>query len=145
MSTLIKNIITGREQTLNPIQTLKKIQANKTGIAAIDMLIAGAVGLMVLALTVVVVLIILGQITGNTNGALTNYQQVANCGLNSTGGTGGTIAYTACNAAYNATVTTSQAVATVPTWFTIIITVVVAVGLITLVLVIRSISGGAHE
>ena len=103
------------------LETLKSMQKNKTGIYAIDLLIAGAVGLMVLALTVVVVLIILGQMQSNTTLAPAN------------------------GTAYNAIGQTSAAVSAIPTWFTIIITVVVAVGLITLVLVIRSISGGAHE
>lgn len=98
------------------------MQRNKKGIYAIDLLVAGAVGLMVLALIVVVVLIILGQMQSNTTLAPVN------------------------GTAYNALGTTSTAVATIPTWFTVIITVVVAVGLITLVLVIRQISsGGKHE
>lgn len=36
------------------------------------------------------------------------------CGLNATGGTGGTILYTNCSIAYNATIKSDQAVAKVP-------------------------------
>jgi hypothetical protein len=103
------------------LSKIKDMQANRKGIYAIDLLLAGAVGLMVLALVVVVVLIILGQMSSNTTLAPVN------------------------SSAANSINLTSTAVATIPTWFTIIITVVVAVGLITLVLVIRNITGGARE
>lgn len=106
-------------KTLNKIGSkMSNMSKNKKGIYAIDLLIAGAVGLMVLALIVVVVLIILGQMQSNTTLAPVN------------------------GSAYNAITLTSDAVATIPTWFTVLITVITAVGLIALVLVLRRLSQG---
>lgn len=52
---------------------------------------------------------------------------VASCGLNSTGGSGGTILYTNCGADYNATQDGILGVAKIPAKLPIIVTVVVAV------------------
>lgn len=97
---------------------IENMKMNRKGIYAVDLLTEAAIGIMVLALIVVVVLIILGQMQGNTTLAPVN------------------------GTAYNALGSTSTAIATIPTWFTIFITVVVAVGLIALVLVFRQLRAG---
>ena len=54
----------------------------------------------------------------------------ANCGLNSTGGTGGTIGYSACGIEYNATGSAIEGVAKIPEKMPLIATVIVAALLI---------------
>lgn len=102
------------------MEKISSLKMNKKGIYAVDLLTEAAIGIMVLALFVVVVLIILGQMQSNPTLAPTN------------------------GTAYNALGSTSTAIATIPTWFTIFITVVVAVGLIALVLVFRQLRAGRN-
>ena len=51
---------------------------------------------------------------------------VASCGLNSSGGTAGTILYTNCGAAYNATGSIITQLGQAPTWIGLLIVVVFA-------------------
>lgn len=74
------------------------------------------------AIVLAVGLIILQQLL--TNIVSTNSK--ASCGLNSTGGSGGTILYTRCGEAYNATGAVVTQLGTVPQWIGIIITVALA-------------------
>ena len=106
-----------RQKILGKMNEMR--QARK-GIYALDLLVEGTIGLMVLALVVVVTIIIVGQMQTNTTLAPVN------------------------GTAYNALAQTNTAIATIPTWFTVFITVVVAVGLITLVLVLRTINKGSE-
>jgi len=99
---------------------LSEYRNARKGIYALDLLVEGTIGLMVLALVVVVTIIIVGQMQTNTTLAPEN------------------------GTAYNALAQTNTAIATIPTWFTVFITVVVAVGLITLVLVLRTINKGSE-
>lgn len=100
------------------LNKMSQFRAARKGIYALDLLVEGTIGLMVLALVVVVTIIIVGQMQTNTTLAPVN------------------------GTAYNALGQTNTAIATIPTWFTVFITVVVAVGLITLVLVLRTINRG---
>jgi ABC-type uncharacterized transport system fused permease/ATPase subunit len=104
-----------KEKITSAIQNMRQ---SRKGIYALDLLVEGTIGLMVLALVVVVTIIIVGQMQTNTTLAPVN------------------------GTAYNALGQTNTAIATIPTWFTVFITVVVAVGLITLVLVLRQINRG---
>lgn len=91
---------------------------NKKGNFSIDMLQNAVLSLLVLGLIVVVVQVILGQMADNTTLAPTN------------------------SFAANTIAQTQESVATVPTWFTIILTVIIAVALILLVLVFRKVNQG---
>ena len=92
----------------------------------------------VLALVLIGLVVGVGivALAGFKNSLVTN---VANCGLNASGGTSGVL-YTGCGYAYNATGSTVTALATIPsTWLGLIVTIVVVS--IILTLVIRSFSG----
>lgn len=52
--------------------------------------------------------------------------EAPNCGLNSTGGTGGTIGYSNCSASYNATGDIITKLGAAPTWIGLLIVVVFA-------------------
>ena len=51
----------------------------------------------------------------------------AACGTNLTGGGGGTLLYTNCSAAYNASGTVISAIASIPGWLTVIVLAFIAV------------------
>lgn len=73
-------------------------------------------------------LYVLNEVGNNAAGinSATGYGTVASCGLNSSGGTGGTILYTNCGSAYNSTTTLMQKLGTTPTWVGLLIVVVFA-------------------
>ena len=97
----------------------KPLMSNKRGnLPSIDFLQTGVLGLLVLGLIVVAVQIILGQMASNTTLAPTN------------------------SYAANAISSTQSAVGTIPTWFTVLITVIVAVAIILVVLLLRQINKG---
>jgi hypothetical protein len=94
--------------------------------------------LVMVGLTVGVGLVVLGQFRTNLATG------VANCTVNSTGGTGATILYTGCGADYNATQQTITAIGTIPTtWLGLIVTIVVVS--VILAIVIKSFSGGGQR
>jgi len=94
--------------------------------------------LVLVGLIVGVGLVVLGQFR------TTLASGVANCTINATGGTGGTILYTGCGADYNATQSTITAIGTIPsTWLGLIVTIVVVA--IILTIVIKSFSGGGQR
>ena len=66
------------------------------------------------------------SVLGDIKTTMLSDNLAVNCGLNSTGGTGGTIAYSACPAEYNATGSAIEGVAKFPAKFGIIATIVVA-------------------
>jgi len=66
-------------------------------------------------------------------------ESVANCGLNSTGGTGGTISYTNCGNDYNATVDSIDAVSKFPEKLGLLATIVIAS--IVLFILVRYLAG----
>lgn len=105
-------------------QNLASLRTAKRGeIPAIAFITAGLFGVLLLGLVVVVFQIILGQFGANTTLAPAN------------------------SFAANAITSTQTSVATVPTWFTVIITVIVAVALILIVMLIRyagQAGGGDH-
>lgn len=87
----------------------KKNSIAKRGFAAMDFLQAGVIGLLTLGLVVVIVLAITTNLQSNTTLFPTN------------------------SAGYNAAVATTNAIATVPTWFTLLIVVVVGAALLFLI------------
>lgn len=105
------------EKIRNKIESLKM---NRKGIYAIDLLVSAVLGIMVLVLVVVLILIILGNMQSNTTLAPVN------------------------SAAYNSLGTASTAVSQVPQWFSIIIIVVIAVGLVALVLFLKQAAGSRN-
>lgn len=81
------------------------------------------------------------QVVGDIRDDDATIGTVANCGLNSTGGTGGTLGYSNCGADYNATVDTITGVAKIPAKLPIIVSVVVAaiiIGILIRYLMVRT-------
>jgi hypothetical protein len=95
----------------------KSLFSKRGELPSISLLTAGVLGLLVLAIIVVVVQIILGQMATNTSLAPAN------------------------SYAANAISSSQSAIGTIPTWFTILITVIVAVAIVLVVLVLKQLQG----
>ena len=67
-----------------------------------------------LVAVVAIVAIMVFQISDDARNDIVASNTKASCGRNSTGGTSGTILYTACGTAYNATLDSDSAVAKIP-------------------------------
>ena len=101
------------------------------------------IGGVALTLVVAGILIAFGlQILGDLRDSDSDVGVTASCGLNSSGGSSGTIAYTACGADYNATVDAVEAVGKLGTKIPLIATIVIAVIVIGLLVGIGGRKGG---
>jgi len=90
--------------------------------------------------TFVLTLVLVGMVLGVGIMVLGKFQTViiveaANCGLNASGGTGGTIGYSACGEVYDGVGSTVSAIAEIPsTWLGLIVTITVLAIILTLVI-----------
>jgi hypothetical protein len=60
-----------------------------------------------------------------------------NCGVNSSGGAGGTLLYYNCSTAYNSSITVINAMASIPDWLTVIVLAFIAVIVLGVIYMIR--------
>lgn len=78
-----------------------------------------------LVAVIALVAVLVFQVNDDTRTELVADNLKASCGLNSTGGTSGTILYTACGVGYNATIDADTAIAKIPKNLKILATAVV--------------------
>lgn len=81
------------------------------------------ISLVVVGFLLIIGLAMMGKLR-DTDSRLGNFP---NCGANSTGGSGGTLGYSNCSAAYNASVTTIGAIDDIPAWLPILVLAFIAV------------------